>query len=313
MAVPDFQSLMLPALKALADDSAETPASEIRDRVATAEGLTEEDRQEMLSSGRQTMLANRISWALLYLERAGLTERIRRGVWQLTAEGQRLLTDPPPRIDRKYLGNYPTYVDWRAGGASKNTSSFDGVSSTPPADESVDTPEEALDRAARQLREALEAEVLDRVREAPPKFLERLVVDLLIAMGYGGGDAAMGRVTGRPSDGGIDGIIREDALGLDNIYLQAKKYSEKHTVGRPDVQQFVGSIQTKGTNKGVFVTTDNFTTAAENYVVELHRPIVLIDGKELARLMVAHDIGVRETMTYKIKRVDENYFDSEDL
>ncbi len=303
---------MLPALKALAD-GAETPVSEIRDRVATAEGLTEEDRREMLSGGRQTVLANRISWALLYLGRAGLTERIRRGVWRLTAEGQRLLTDPPPRIDRKYLGNYPTYVDWQAGGASKNTSSFDGVSSTPPADESVDTPEEALDRAARQLRDMLEAEVLDRVREAPPEFLERLVVDLLIAMGYGGGDAAMGRVTRRSGDGGIDGIIREDALGLDNIYLQAKKYSENQTVGRPEVQQFVGSIQTKGTNKGVFVTTANFTRDAENYVVELHRPIVLIDGKELVRLMFKHDIGVREKTTYRVKRVDKDYFDSGDL
>ena len=300
---------ILPHLSRL---SSPQPVPEIRSRVATAKGLTEEDRQEMLSSGRQTVLANRISWALLYLERAGLTERIRRGVWRLTAEGQRLLTDPPPRIDLKYLGNYPTYIDWRASGASKNTSSFDGVSSTPPADESVDTPEEALDRAARQLREALETEVLDRVREAPPEFLERLVVDLLIAMGYGGGDAAMGRVTGRPGDGGIDGTIREDALGLDEIYLQAKRYALGSAVGADDLHKFVGALDGAGTTKGVFITTSSFTQPAKNYVAQSKR-IVLIDGEELARLMVAHDIGVRGTMTYEIKRVDENYFDSEDL
>ena len=317
MAVPDFQSLILPTLKVLAG-GAETPVSEIRNLVATAERLTEEDRREMLPSGRQTVLDNRFRWALSTLGYAGLTKRIRRGVWRLTEEGQQLLNDPPSRIDLKYLRNHcPAYVEWQAG---KSALSSDDVSSTSPEDESVKTPEEAIEQALGELRGALEVEMLDRIREASPKFLERLVVDLLIAMGYGGGDATMGRVTGRPGDGGIDGIIQQDKLGLDEIYLQARRYAENQTVGRSALQQFVGAIDGTGATKGVFVTTANFTKGAKDYVEQSPKRIVLIDGKELARLMVAHDvgvvahdIGVRGMMTCKVKRVDENYFDLEDL
>ena len=170
-----------------------------------------------------------------------------------------------------------------------------------------------MDHAARQLREALEADVLDRVRQAEPVFLERVVVDLLIAMGYGGGDAAMGRVTGRSGDGGIDGTIREDALGLDEVYLQAKKYAAGNTVGENDLRNFAGAIDAAGTSKGVFVTTAGFTRAAKDYVARSPKRIVLIDGEELARLIVKHDIGVRRQMYYEVKRIDEGYFDLEDL
>lgn len=311
MAVPDFQSLMLPVLKAL-DDGSETPVSEIRSRVATAEGLTKEDLREMIPSGRQTVFANRFGWALSNLGYAGLTKRIRHGVWRLTAEGQKLLKDPPSRIDLNHLRNhYPAFTKWWTRKVVRNAPSSDGVSSTSPADESVDTPEEAIGRAVRQLRDALEAEVLERVREASPAFLERLVVDLLIAMGYGGGDATMGRVTGRPGDGGIDGIIWEDKLGLDKIYLQARRYAKDQPIGRPALQQLVGAIDGTGTTKGVFVTTSGFTQAAEDYVKQSPRSIVLIDGEELARLMVVHNIGVRKSMTHEVKRVDEDYFDSD--
>lgn len=305
MAVPDLQSLMLPVLEAL-DDGAETPVSEIRDRVATAEGLTEEDRRKRIPSGRQTVFDNRFRWALSSLGYAGLTERIRRGVWRLTAEGQQLLTDPPPRIDLNYLrGHYPAFVERQAGRAGKSAPSSDDVSTTSLADEAVETPEEALGRAAEQLRDALEAEVLERVRKAPPAFLERLVVNLLNAMGYG-----TGQVTGGPGDGGIDGIIRQDVFGLDEIYLQARRYAENQTVGRPALQQFVGAMA--GATKGVFVTTANFTKDAQDYVKQslpAGMRIVLIDGEELARLMVDHDVGVLGTTTYEVKRVDEDYFD----
>ena len=182
-----------------------------------------------------------------------------------------------------------------------------------PPDDSADTPEEALDRAARQARRALEADVLDRVRKAAPEFLERVVVDLLIAMGYGGGDAAMGRVTGRSGDGGIDGTIREDALGLDEVYLQAKKYAAGNTVGEGDLRNFAGAIDAANTTKGVFVTTASFTQAAKNYVARSPKRIVLIDGEALARLMVAHDVGVRIKIKYEIKRIDEDYFEPEDV
>ena len=219
MPIPDFQSLMLPALKALSDGE-EKPISEIRNHIAKAQGVTPEEMQELLPSSRQSVFVNRVSWALIYLGHAGLSERVRRGVWRLTTEGEKLLANAPPRIDMNYLRNYPAYVAWRTG---KNTPPSSEEAVLMPPDDSADTPEEELDRVVQQLRYELEADVLDRVREAPPAFLEQVVVDLLIAMGYGGGDAERGRVTGRSGDGGIDGTIREDALGLDEVYVQAKK------------------------------------------------------------------------------------------
>ena len=309
MPIPDFQSLMLPALKALSD-GVEKPVSEIRNHIAKAQGLTPEEMQELLPSGRQPVFVNRVSWALIHLGRAGLSERVRRGVWQLTKEGESLLADAPPRIDLNYLRNYPAYVTWRT---SKNTSPSSGDTTLMPPDASADTPEEELDRIVRQLRSELEADVLDRVRETPPAFFEQVVVDLLIAMGYGGGDAERGRVTGRSGDGGIDGTIREDALGLDEVYIQAKKYADGNTVGEGDLRNFAGAIDAAGTTKGVFVTTSGFTSAAKNYVARSPKRIVLIDGEELARLMVVHSIGVRTRICHEIKRIDEGYFDQEAL
>ena len=307
MPVPDFQSLMLPALKAFAGGS-ETPLSEVRARIAAAEELTPEDMREMLPSGRQPVFTNRVSWAVMHMERAGLLERVRRAVYRLTVEGERRLAQAPAQVDLAVLRTYPAYAEW-----SKKAHAASPGKNIAPAlpDESADTPEEALDRAARQLRGALEADVLNRVREATPAFLEQVVVDLLIAMGYGGGDVAMGRVTGRSGDGGIDGTIREDALGLDEVYVQAKKYADGKTVGEGDLRNFAGAIDAAGTTKGVFVTTAGFTGAAKDYVARSPKRIVLIDGDELARLMVAHDIGVRTRVRHEIKRIDEDYFDQE--
>ena len=309
MAVPDFQSLMLPALKAFADGEA-PPLSQVRERVAAAEGLSDEDVREMLPSGRQAVFVNRVSWAVIYMERAGLLERVRRGVYRLTQEGERLLSRKPSRIDLNLLGEYPDFAKWSpranapAPGKDVESKQNEDIS---------DTPEEALDRAARQLSGVLEADVLRRVRDAAPAFLERVVVDLLIAMGYGGGDATMGRVTGGSGDGGIDGTIREDALGLDEVYVQAKKYAEGNAVGEGDLRNFAGAIDAAGTTKGVFVTTAGFTRAAKDYVARSPKRIVLIDGAELARLMVRHGVGVRTRVLHEIKRIDEDYFDQEAL
>ena len=262
MPVPDFQSLILPALKAFADGG-EPSLSQVRERIAAAEGLSAEDVREMLPNGRQTVFVNRVSWAVIYMERAGLLERVRRGLYRLTQEGEGLLSRKPSRIDINLLGEYPDFAEWRqranAPAPGKDTTSRRNG-------EISDTPEEALERAARQLAGALEADVLNRVRDAAPAFLERVVVDLLIAMGYGGGDATMGRVTGRSGDGGIDGTIREDALGLDEVYVQAKKYAEGNAVGEGDLRNFAGAIDAAGTTKGVFVTTASFTRAAKDYV-----------------------------------------------
>ena len=309
MPVPDFQSLMLPVLAGFVA-GAELPLSEVRERVAAAEGLSADDVRELLPSGRQPVFANRVAWAVTHMERAGLLKRVRRGVYLLTQDGQSLLARRPSKIDLHLLREYPDYREWRKG--ENATSSGTETAEVQPPDVS-ETPEEALDRAARQLRGALAADLLDRVRDAAPEFLERVVVDLLIAMGYGGGDAAMGRVTGRSGDGGIDGTVREDALGLDEVYVQAKKYAEGNTVGEGDLRNFAGAIDAAGTTKGVFVTTAGFTRAAREYVKRSPKRIVLIDGKELARLMARHGLGVRTQAHYEIKRIDEDYFSQDSL
>ena len=254
---------------------------------------------------------NRVAWAIVELKSAGLVEKVQRGVYRLTENGEQLLNQPPLRITRKFLRKYPAYAHHRQTG--KKSTSPENDDATVPQDDSSDTPEEALDRLHRQLRKVLETEVLNRVREGSPAFLEQVVVNLLISMGYGGGDAAMGRIAGRSGDGGIDGTIREDALGLDEVYLQAKKYAAGNTVGESDLRNFAGAIDAAGTSKGVFVTTAGFTRAAKDYVARSPKRIVLIDGEELARLMVEHDIGVRRKMCYEVKRIDEGYFDSEDF
>ena len=302
MVVPDYQTLMLPVLQALSD-GVEAPISEVRTRVAAAEHLTDQDLKEMLPSKRQSVFANRVGWAVSYMEHAGLVERVRRAVYRVTAEGAGLLQKNPSRIDLNVLRAYPAFLAWNTASTRPEKSS-----TVEPSGESTDTPEEELEVMVHQLRRALEFDVLDRVRKSTPAFLEQVVIDLLISMGYGGGDTAMGHVTGGPGDGGIDGTIREDTLGLDEVYVQAKKYAEGSTVGESDLRNFAGAIDAAGTTKGVFVTTADFTRGARNYVARSPKRIVLIDGEELARLMVAHGIGVRTRICHEIKRIDEDYF-----
>ena len=308
MPVPDYQTLMLPALRALSG-GAETHIAEVRGHVAAAENLTAEDLREIVPSGRQPVFANRVSWAVIYMERAGLVERVRRAVYRVTDEGERLLKQEPERIDLSVLRKYPSFLAWNTASTQPEKRS----STAEPLSESTDTPEEELESVVQQLRRALEFDVLDRVRKGTPEFLEQVIVDLLIAMGYGGGNAAMGHVTGGSGDGGIDGTIREDTLGLDEVYVQAKKYAEGNTVGESDLRNFAGAIDAAGTTKGVFVTTSGFTRGARNYVARSPKRIVLIDGEELARLMVAHDIGVRTRISHQIKRIDEDYFTQDAL
>ncbi len=299
MPVPDFQSLMLPVLRALADGK-DAPVGKVRERVAAAERLTDKDLREMLPSGRQPVFTNRVAWALAYLLRAALVERERRGVYRVAAEGEHLLAEPPSRLDISYLRRFPAFV----GGEKEPDKG---------PDEPSGTPEEALEAADRELTEALEAEVLGRLRKATPSFLEQAVVGLLINMGYGGGDAAMGRITGRAGDGGIDGTIKEDKLGLDEVYVQAKKYASGSTVGAGELRNFVGALVGVHAQKGVFVTTADFTDSAKKVAAGSQKRIVLINGKELARLMVRHDVGVRVRDPHRppvlIKGIDEDFFE----
>ncbi len=298
MSIPHFESFMLPALRAL-EGRGDVPLKEIRDRVAQAERITPEDRRETLPSG-PSVFGNRVSWALTHLKGAKLLESPRRAIYRLTDSGQDLLRQAPSRVDIEMLGEIPAYVEWN------------GESPSPPSTSSGPAPPaEVIVEATKELLALLEAEILDRVRGAPPEFLEQVVVDLLIAMGYGGGDARRGIVIGRSGDGGVDGVIQEDALGLDEVYLQAKRYAERVTVGEPALRDFVGAIIGAGTTKGVFVTTSDFTPKARQYVAGNPTRIVLINGTELARLMVLHGVGVRTETLHEIKRIDEDYFDQE--
>ena len=302
--VPDFQSLMLPTLMAL-NDGSEVKISELRARVASTEGISSEDLREMLPSGGQSVFDNRVGWALTHMRHAGLVERVRRAVYRVTADGRGLLSRAPNRVDMGVLRESAMYVEWRG---TTTESPVPGARHAEGG--SYDTPQEALEKAAEQLRIELQADVLARLRAASPSFLESVVVNLLTAMGYGGGEAGMALVTGGSGDGGIDGKVREDPLGLDEVYVQAKRYAGGRTVSEGDLRNFAGAIDAAGTGKGVFVTTAGFSRAANDYVARSPKRIVLIDGEELARLMVLHDVGVRSQVV-NIKRIDEDYFDQD--
>lgn len=299
MPVPDFQTLMLPVLQALADGH-DTPVVQVRDRVATEVLLTEDEQRQSLRPGK-SIFKNRVAWALHYLLRAALLDRVERGVYRITDAGEQLLAQPPDRVTIKYLKRFPAFVE----GQKTQTKE--------PDDRSAKTPEEALEAADRELTEALEAAVLDALSKASPSFLEQAVVALLISMGYGGGDTSMGYVTGRTGDGGIDGTIKEDKLGLDEVYVQAKKYAGGSTVGVSEIRNFVGALVGAHAQKGVFVTTADFTGKAKDFAAQNPKRVVLINGRRLARLMVRHDVGVRVRDPHRppilIKTIDEDFFD----
>jgi restriction system protein len=298
-AVPDFQSLMLPVLRAAADG--EISAVDLRNRVASELHLTEAALAEMLPSGRQTTFSNRTAWANIFLQRAGLLEKVSRGVYRITDQGRKVLAEGPERINMRFLERYPAYVEWRQRSAGIRPTE-PGQIAGPPAEHQ--TPEEQIEASQTALMAALQSDLLERVRELSPAFFEQLIIDLLIAMGYGGGRAAIGR----SGDGGIDGMIKEDALGLDIVYVQGKRYGEGNTVGRSEVQSFAGSLDGVGATKGNFFATSTFSQGAHDYVGRINKRIVLIDAAELTRLMIQRNVGVRTSTTYEVKKVDEDYF-----
>jgi restriction system protein len=299
MPVPDFQSLFVPLLRAASDGVAHS-SSALRDRIAQDLNLTAEDLQQKLPSGTQSVFANRVAWATVYLSKAGLLQKPQRGVYQITERGKSFLREHPAGIKVRMLKEFPEFVVFHKG---NETQSIKPQEET----ELEKTPGEQLAAAYQVLREALANDVLDAVRKGSPSFFEALVVDLLVAMGYGGSVADAGKAVGRGGDGGIDGIIKEDKLGLDLIYIQAKRW--KDSVGRPLVQAFAGSLEGFRARKGVFITTSTFTPDALAYVERIERKIVLIDGTQLAELMIEHNVGVATTQTYTLKRLDSDYFE----
>ncbi len=308
MAIPDYQSLMLPVLKSCANGE-EHQVRSITEKVTAALQLSSEDSQKLLPSGQQTIVENRIAWARAYLKKAGLIESTKRAHVRLTTEGKNVLASSPTRIDNAFLMKFKSFSQWRED--SKTPSArLDPVTSSG-ANADWQTPAEVLEQAYGALRAEITADLLTQVKSGSPAFFESLVVDLLVRMGYGGSRTEAGRAIGRSGDGGVDGEIHEDRLGLDKIYIQAKRWETKAVSG-PDIRDFIGALSLKGARKGVFITTSCFTKdAADNAAQLKDRTIVLIDGRRLVELMLEFGLGITVKQTYTLHKVDLDYFDEE--
>lgn len=309
MPIPDYQTLMAPALKCLADGTAKT-GREHRDAVAALLGITDEERQETIASGAP-LFDNRVQWSITYLAQAGTVSRPRRGVVQITDRGQDVLRRHPDRVDNTILSTFPEFIEFRAR-ARAHTVRDPG---TTPGAEQVDQsdhtpPQETISNAVKVANSAVADELLNRIRARDPSFLERLVLRLLTAMGYGGATGAAEHL-GRSGDEGLDGVIRQDTLGLDRIYVQAKRYAADRPIGRPGIQEFVGALHGAQADRGIYITTSRFTSDAYDYAERVQARVILIDGQQLADLMITHDVGVQIHTTYVIKRVDEDFFEDE--
>ncbi len=301
MAIPDFQSLMLPVLKASA--AGEIKISDVVTQLGIQLGLLNEDLSELLPSGKQTTFANRVNWAKSYLGKAGLVTLTRRGHFEASERGKQVLAAPPPRITIKFLESFPEFRSF------KEASNQAAATPQLEADNLKDlTPDEIIRTAHAELNESLSSELLSKILAAPPDFFERLVVQLLIAMKYGGSAIEAGKALGKSGDGGVDGVIDQDALGLDRIYVQAKRYTDSK-VSSGEIRDFFGSLDRFKASKGLFVTTSSFSPSAKETADSLSKRIVLLDGRLLTRLMIRFDIGCRVEETIQIKKLDEEFFE----
>jgi restriction system protein len=305
MAVPDYQSLMLPVL--IASSKGEVRIGSVVDELADQLGLTSDERSELLPSGKQTVFSNRVHWAKSYLSQAHLVEITRRGYFKITPRGETVLAAHPSHIDNKFLTQFEEFRQFRerSGGAGAPE---DGAAA-PALNTQKQTPDETMRLAHRHIESALGQDLLDRVRKAPPDFSERLIVNLLLSMGYGGTADNPGRTLGRSGDDGVDGVIDQDALGLDRVYIQAKRYAAANTIGAGAIRDFFGSLDRHKATKGLFVTTSTFSPSAKETGELLSKRIVLIDGEQLAKLMIRHSVGCRVEDTLYIKKIDEEFFE----
>lgn len=300
--IPDYQTIMLPLLK-MASDRNERSFREAVDHLANHFGLTIDERKELLPSGGQPIFDNRVGWAKTYMIKAKLLESPRRGYFQIAERGLGVLAENPPEVNRELLGRFPEFIEFQ-----KIKPKTPGTKTTKTLQDET-TPEEALENAYVLLRETLGQEILEKVKSCSPAFFEKLVVELLVSMGYGGSRKDAGEAIGRSGDEGIDGIIKEDRLGLDVIYIQAKRW--ENTVGRPEIQKFVGALQGKRAKKGVFISTSNFSKEAISYARDLDLKVVLIDGDQLVENMIDFDIGVSLSRKFDMKKIDVDYFEEE--
>lgn len=301
MSIPNYQKIMLPLLK-FSGDKKEHSIREAINHISELFNLTDEEKREILPSGQQQVINNRTAWAKTYLKKAGLLESTRRSYFIITEKGLDVLKENPVEIDMPYLKRFPEFIEFTAIKRQEKQSLSQ--------EEQQQTPQELLGLSYQQIKDELTQEILKSIKETQPDFFERLVVELLLKMGYGGSRKDAGEAIGKSGDEGIDGIIKEDKLGLDTVYIQAKKW--EGTVGRPEIQKFVGALHGQGAKKGIFITTSNFSKEAIGYASNMNDPkIVLIDGMLLSNYMIDNDIGVSKVETYEIKKIDSDYFSEE--
>jgi len=303
--IPDYQTLMLPVLKSCSEG--EVTTAEVVEKLADEYQLSGEEREQLLPSGKQTTFSNRIFWAKGYLKQAGLLKYPSRGNFIITVEGKKVLASGPEHIDNKFLMQFETFREFRSRkGTQSPNNSVDEQSSATSQDA---TPDELLRSAHKAIGDTLAADLLGRVREASPQFFEELIVELLISMGYGGTSENAGNAIGKSGDDGIDGVIDQDPLGVDQIYVQAKRYAEGNNISAGAIRDFFGALNLKKAHKGIFFTTSAFTSSATQTAADLGMRIVLIDGQRLAKLMIRYNIGCRDEEVLHLKKVDEDFFE----
>lgn len=303
MTIPTFEQIM-PVILNMAAESDQIAIRHCMDNVADHFNLSEEEREQTLPSGKQKVLYNRTYWASFDLLKAGLLEKRQRGIYAITERGRDVYSTDIDKLSRQYLSRYPEYAEYLSPNKKDDASEPEIIS----IESSTLTPQERIEKAYRELHQILKAELMERILSCSPEFFEKLIIDLMIGMGYGGSLKEAAEHVGKSNDGGIDGVINEDRLGLDRIYLQAKRYASQNTVGRPELQGFAGSLLGRGANKGVFVTTSSFTKGAMDYVENLPQRIVLVDGDELTTLMIKYGVGVRMEQRFELMKADEDYY-----
>lgn len=306
MPIPDFQSLMLPMLSLASDEKIHT-LGDARAHLAAHFALTPEEVEELLPSGKQRRFDNRVAWAKVYLEQAGLLHSPKRGQFHITAEGKSFFAKKPEHISIAVLDQFEKFKVFRE--SSRAVKAEKSLPSASVPQDVVETPEESLEQAFESIQGELAASLLEQVKSCSPSFFEVLVVELLLKMGYGRNRAEAGKAIGKSGDEGIDGIISEDRLGLEAIYIQAKRWAG--TVGRPEIQKFVGALHGKRARKGVFITTGTFSADARDYVSHIDPRVVLIDGPQLAEYMIEHNLGVSVKEVYEVKKIDTDFFSEE--
>jgi restriction system protein len=300
MAIPDFQSIMLPLLRYCADGNEHTN-SEALDALSREFALTDDDLKELLPSGQQSIFTNRVAWAKAHMKMAGLLENTRRGVFRITQRGEDSLKQNPPFINLRYLRQYAEYDEAR----TRNRKGQEGDEQNGKDDDDK-TPAEQLEEAYQIMRDSLASEIIAQLKASSPAFFERVVVEVLVSMGYGGSRKDAGQAIGKSGDEGIDGIIKEDRLGLDIIYIQAKKWED--VISRPEIQKFAGALQGRRARKGIFITTSRFSDGAVEFAQNIDNKIILIDGHQLAQYMIDFGVGVATDAVYEVKRLDSDYF-----